>query len=323
MTKPVARILLGVLLSTRFLCFAQFTAVSQGPNARNLDPSRQTMLTVKDDEVRVTSEPRPFPYVLTIEQVPKPIARIKITLPYELSQIDELSLWQDKILVRGMLNNAAAMVMILDKKTGQQIDSIRGYWPSISLNHGLILFTKMYPTHFADGTEDHYMVYWLERTPAENRPPGKEPLEGRPVGIPLYPLNIGNVNFDNINLPEPWHAQTAAGFFWNDEGTLAVTLDTYDDTHTLVLFRFNDASVSVEVRELTNGDICPEMPAVTCSPPHYLSHAKFVRDSSGAESLIATLGYPQSPPGIPVTIPLTAFSRQGERSLTHPRWTPK
>lgn len=289
------------------------------PNDRNFDPRAEPTLFVADATVQVSARPAPFPFVLKIHQIVGAIRDRVIILPYEMAQVDEISLWKDRIVVRGMVNNAAGIVVILEKASGRKVDEFYGYWPSFS-PAGFILFTKMYPTHFADGTEDHYLVYKLDRSPDENRPP-QIPQRSRPEGIPLYPLSAGNEDSDNVNLPGSLHLQASAGFFWNDRGNEALTLDSLGGEYNLILMQFGAEEALVKTLAVTPGTFCPAKLKDECPELLYLSHARFETDSNGNEFVKVVFGRPQDARMFEKSFLVSEFTVVGTRSLVHPRWS--
>jgi hypothetical protein len=309
---------LGIVVSV--VCLGQITATWHDANQRNLEPSLQPTLSVRDDDLKATVDPSPFPFILTLRSAHEAVSKKQIALPYEVAQVDELRLWRGELIVRGMFNNAAAVVVIFDKNTGKQLDEFFGYWPNVSVETGLIIFTKIYPAHFADGTEDHYMVYRLDGTAASNRPPGIGPDNKELVGYPLYPLSVGNRNFDNTGIAGAVHAQLAYGFFWNAKGDQAVTLDGYGDSYRLVLMQFGPESARIKTLELSSALLCAGQMEALCRPDDFLEYATFGVDKDGKETVVATFGYPQKPPGTVVTVPVAKFVDLGTRSLSHPQW---
>ena len=166
---------------------AQVCKSLQSSNSRDFNPDQQAGLAVEDSQASVKMQPRPYPFKLAVSHKASPGTRFSIPLPYELAQVDEICLRKDQIIIRGMLNGAIANVEIYSETDGKPIDSFWSHWPNISVASGLILFTKDYPTHFADGTEDHYLVYDLNLSPEANHAPGSASLRMRNAGIPCTP----------------------------------------------------------------------------------------------------------------------------------------
>jgi hypothetical protein len=312
----------GLCVAASLFGLAQTTATSQDGNNRLFDPGHGHSLSTEDGQIRASIEPAPYPYILKIKPLTGGQQEREIPLPYELAQIDELCLWKNKIVVRGMLNNALGGFVIFDKFTGQQIDEVRAYWPNISLKSGFILFTKEYPIHFAEGTEDHYMLYRLDAPPASNHAPGTTPIQTLPAGIPLYPLTIGNQNFDNVNLQREVHEQDAAGFFWNEQGTEAITLDSFDGKYTLVLMQFSSAEAVIRILGIDPNSMCGDGNTQTCPKRLYLEKATFSNDKNRAELVTIVFGHPQGVRAFEKVYSVTDFAIAGRRSLERPQWNP-
>lgn len=304
---------------------AQVGSVSRDSNSRMLEPGSAKFLSVADADIKAEINPAVYPYVLKVEPVSLAGEPYRVPLSENLGQVDELDIWKDKIVVRGMLNNALADIIVLDKKTGSQQDEFWAYWPSVSIKSGLIIFTKEYPIHFADGTEDHYMLYRLDKPIESNHAPGSAPLKALPAGIPIYPVGTGNVNFDNIALRGPLHEQSAAGFFWNDSGTQAVTLDSFNGRQLLVLMQFQGDGAKVSTYDVNAQSICSEMSIQPCPTSLYLHSASFVTGVDGITSIVATFGRPQDQRVLSKRVSIESFTLQAIRDLAHPAWsgTPK
>lgn len=298
---------------------SQVCSEMQSANSRVFAPERQHELIAKDSDIRAAIQSFPFQLKITHGELNNGGALFQ--LPEELAQVDEICIWKDRIIVRGMVSNSLSEVVILNE-SGEMIDTFRAYWPNISEKSGLIIFTKEYPIHFAYGTEDHYLLYKLDFPAERNHAPGVVAIRSRPVGIPLYPLSTGNQDFDNIDLHGNVHEQVADGFFWDAEGEEAVTLDSYNGGFSLVLIQIEKDSATVRSLDIEPQSICESKPGAVCPTMLFLSRAVFVTDKDGTESVVTTFGRPQDPRFFEKTFPVSAFSVLGKRSLASPQWHP-
>jgi hypothetical protein len=308
------------LISGISLFAGQASKTWQSPNRRNLDPQSQPTLIVRTEGLSISVDPSPYPFILRIRRERDGSGQpeeIKSTISEDIIQIDQIVVWNDRIVLRGLANSAIAVVEIFDI-SGTHIDKFFCYWPAISEARGVIVFTKMYPTHFASGTEDHYMAYFLSMSPRANRSSKVSSSDSSDVGMALYPPSVGNAPLDNVDLTGSLHSQPAAGFFWSDAGDYAVTFDEFLGGDRLILFHFGNSSITVDERPVGVDDLCANGVS-KCHPHYYLRDCKFLKDSSGV-GLAATFGYPQSEFGTVVKLSPSQFRRIAEKNIpTEPK----
>ena len=113
----------------------------------------------------------------------------------------------------------------------------------------------------------------------------------------------------------------ANGFFWNHEGTPAVTLDSYDDNYYLVLMQFQGTTARIQSLRVDPQSICETNPRAPCPKRLYLAQADFATTQDGRTSVTALSGRPADPVWFKMIFPVSSFSTLGERSLEKPRWT--
>ena len=300
---------------------AQNCARAQSANSRVFAPGSQPTLVVKNKEVTATSQAGQGSIQLAIDSTKSTIGTTLVRLPQELVQVDEICLLEDRIVIRGLVSSSLAEVAILNIG-GVLIDSFRAYWPNISDSSGLIIFTKEYPAHFAYGTEDHYLLYMLDSPVERNHSPVGAEIRSRPAGIPLYPLSAGNQNYDNFNLQGAVHEQAANGFFWDAEGSEAVTLDSFQGKFKLVLIQIGRNGGAIRSLEINPRSVCEPTSGAVCPSMLYLWHAAFSTDKSGNKFVVATFGRPQDQRFFEKTFPVSSFPLEGNRSLENPQWHP-
>jgi hypothetical protein len=207
------------------------------PPFETFDPMHQKPLSYQDESIQATLIPGREHHSIRILRL---FAKTQVTvpLPFEMGQVDSIHrVIANKLLVNGMVNGSGHEVVLLDLPTARQIDKFVCYRPSISPNADYIAFIKFYPTHFAEGTEDHYMVYDLSKKPEDNRPAGVSGDDWQNVGKGIYPIGIGNSPGDNLRKPEGASHESASGFFWNATGTQFLFADrvSLDNQISLVL----------------------------------------------------------------------------------------
>ncbi|QEE29856.1 hypothetical protein FTW19_18860 [Terriglobus albidus] len=165
------------------------------PPIQEFHPGHITSTTArwKDRRIRVLGSSR----LLKLE-IKSNTKRTTVPLPEELAEVDELAVSpQGRVLVRGMLDGASSMVVIVDAVTGKVVDSIWCYLPAISPDANNIAFIKFYPTHGAAAT-DRYMLYRVDQSPSENRSPDVPRTDSVNVGRAILPLNGMSRPYDNL-----------------------------------------------------------------------------------------------------------------------------
>jgi hypothetical protein len=224
-------------LITASLMFHFVTARCQGPPSPDtsliqpleaFDPAHQKPLSYKDASVRATLRIGRAGDSLSILQLATKSHKI-VPLPAEMAQVDDIRrVAGNKILVMGMVNGSGSEIVLIDLQTQREIDKFVCYRPSVSPNGNFIAFIKFYPSHFAEGTEAHYMLYDLRQKPEDNRPKGVPSDDWQNVGRGVYHIGIGNSVGDNIGRPEGSQHESASRFFWNSDSTQFLFADRID-----------------------------------------------------------------------------------------------
>lgn len=149
------------------------------------NPSRQPVISYSDGDFSIRVLPGAF---LTLSISKRGGAPSYTRLPAEMAQANQVLRAQgSKVAIIGMLNGDAWVVAILDTTTDEIIDTIWCYAPSLSPNGRYLAFVKFFPTHLPigpgqSGADDHYMVYDMEASPAQNRPLGARVSDQVDVG---------------------------------------------------------------------------------------------------------------------------------------------
>jgi hypothetical protein len=154
---------------------------------QKFDLSHQQSVTYSDDEVQaVTTTSQDLISVRITERSTGGERLVK--LPVELTQVDEIRKGvANKLIVGGMVNGSGAEVVVIDLGSYKVIDKFLCYLPSLSSDGRYIAFVKFYPPHFAEGTDDHYMLYDVAKAPVENRPTDIPSDDWKTVGKCIYP----------------------------------------------------------------------------------------------------------------------------------------
>jgi len=188
-----------------------------GPT-QTFDPSHQRPISYLDRSVEVTLMVGHEGDSLRIRNL-RTKARGTVPLPQELAQVDEIRAGRNgKLVVRGMVNGSGSEIVVIDTKSASVIDKFLCYLPSISPDGEYIAFIKFYPLHFSEGTDDHYMLYDLDKMPSENRPADVPPDDWENVGVAFYPIGVANEPRDNVRIAEDSRHEGASRLFWISNG---------------------------------------------------------------------------------------------------------
>jgi len=251
------------------------------------DPSHQKSVSYEDQEVRTT---------LVLGQGVTSLKIIKrstgeeklVELPAEMTQVDEIRKGVgNKLAVRGMVNGSSSEIVVVDLGSDKVIDKFVCYLPSLSRDVRYIAFIKFYPSHFAEGTEDHYMLYDLAKTPAENRPRTTPSGDWKTVGRCIYPMGIGNDDNDNVGHPKDREHFSRSQLFWSQDQEQFFFADQVDSAPQIVLVLVDvSADGGAKVRTLTQGteQMCSANSVGTGGCAAIVRKVEF---RSGAEAIIA------------------------------------
>jgi hypothetical protein len=159
-----------------------------------------------------------------------------VALPVEMAQVNDMRRGGDnKLVVRGMVNGSGSEIAVIDLGSAKLVDKFVCYLPSMSRDGRYIAFVKFYPSHFAEGTDDHYMLYDIAKGAAENRPSGVPADDWKTVGKCVYPLGIANRDNDNIGVPKGSQHSSKSEFFWNPDREEFLFADQADTVATITL----------------------------------------------------------------------------------------
>jgi hypothetical protein len=185
---------------------------------QTFQPSQQRAISYSDQSLQVSLIVGTDRHSLRIRNRATK-AQKTVALPRELAQVDEIRAGPNgKLVVRGMVNGSVSEIVVVDSASTGVVDVFWCYLPTISPLGEYIAFMKFYPAHFVEGSDDHYMLYDLDKNPIENRPPGVAPDDPQDVGRAFYPPGVGNKPGDNVGVPEESQHQSASRIFWIPDG---------------------------------------------------------------------------------------------------------
>lgn len=220
------------------------------------DPQHQRPLSYRDQWLTISLFANGQKLALDIRKAGSEAGKV-VPLPDEMVQANEMRRAQaNKIVVIGMFSGDVWAVAIVDLSGPSISDKFVCYEPSVSPDGKYISFIKFFPPHYADDPEDHYMLYNLTESPAYNRPKGVGMAEWRTVGFTIYPVGVGNHEFDNLRHPgAAAHMLASAGFFWNDSSTEVVFADSFEGRVSVIRSEIHEGVATTSAASLPS-DLC-------------------------------------------------------------------
>jgi len=169
------------------------------------------------------------------------------------TEIGEIKIVKDRLVIFGDVSNAAWGVTILDLKRHKEIDFIICYRPQLSETKRYLIYEKFYPRFSPEEASDLILIYDLEQSPEDNRVEEKyknirekskrvgDPgylIASENVGYPIYPEeNIAKQTyFVWVPSPEERHFILTRGkYLWLDQDNKILFVDGYGGENWLVL----------------------------------------------------------------------------------------
>lgn len=161
-----------------------------------------------------------------------------------------------RVVISGLYGPNIARIIVIDISTGKLVDSFYCYVPSISPDGRYVAFVKFYPAHGVTHVEDHYGLYDLQHSPKENRPTHNH-RDLATVGKILFPINMGNIAGDNVELARsPLHEMAGERFFWSNNSRQCVFVDRMANIWTAVMFSTGAENPSVLTYRIPSDELC-------------------------------------------------------------------
>lgn len=184
-------------------------------------------------------------------------SKVETELPAEVGQVNRLFRdVQARIVVSAMVNGSSSEVLIIDR-SGRIADRFLCYLPSVSPDGHYVAYIKFYPSHFAEGTTDKYMLYNLGKTPSENRNPITSLSEWISVGRTVFPPGTDNLPGDNTNQQEFDTHACASELFWSPDSRRIAFLERESIGYELVQASLeSDGRVSTSELPVSTSAIC-------------------------------------------------------------------
>ena len=218
------------LLPCRAQVFRDGSDTSYTPT-QQFNPGTQRDVTLSDDTVQATLVKANGGLYIE-SQWGKDKSRTK--LPVEVGQVDWISRGaNNRLVIKAMVNGSGSEVVIIDSQ-GRILDKLLCYLPSLSPDGRYIAFIKFYPTHFAEGPTDKYMLYEISKSPGENRQSEVPLLDWVSVGKTIFPPREGHIPGDNLNQDDAVQHFSASGFFWAPDSKECVFLDRTASGYQLI-----------------------------------------------------------------------------------------
>lgn len=228
MKRIHVRLLIGIVAAVTVTAAVGSPACLAQESSDHLlfDPDHQKSIEYSDASLNVRVIPVATKLALRLQKAGQALKTVD--LPENMVQVNKLARTPSgKLVVVGMFNGDVWSVAIISLDALNISDNFLCYEPSLSPDGKYIAFIKFFPPHGAEGAEDHYMIYDLSKSAAQNRPPGIPTTDWKTVGFTVYPSGVGNHEFDNLHSAEgSMHSFSSAGFFWSPAGDKVVFADT-------------------------------------------------------------------------------------------------
>lgn len=241
MKRGALRLALYVAIATIVSVPTAIGSQVRGPVSQHVDdnvlfdPQHQKPIGYKDGAVNINLLIQGEKLSLSIQKHDKPATAVP--LPGNMMQVNDITRAQpNKVVVIGMVNGDVWSVAVISLDALSVSDNFLCYEPAISPDGRYIAFIKFFPPHGAEDVEDHYMLYDLSKDASRNRPVGVSSTDWKTVGFTVYPVGIGNKEFDNLHHSESSaHMLASAGFFWGPTSKSLVFADSYNEQTSIVL----------------------------------------------------------------------------------------
>lgn len=222
MLKNVYSVLVIACLLTSRNAFPN--QVPSNPERTLFNPSLKYLLSYHNGDISIALAYEKKGLAIDIENTSQPPHRVQ--LPSEIVQVNQIAQGpKGKAIILGMVNGSVFEVVIVDLRSELVADQFLAYSPSVSPDGRFVAFVKFYPLHFVDGTDDHYLLYDVIKSPTENRSSGTPPTDHTNVGTQIFPSG-NNLSGDNIGINTlQQHHMAAQAFFWRYDSNQYVFLD--------------------------------------------------------------------------------------------------
>jgi len=226
------------------------------------DPNRTRLIYFRNNEVLIALTREKKSLAVNIETTSG--FKGLVELPPEIAQVNEIrGSRKDQAIVIGMVNGSAFEAVILNTRTGSITDRFFAYSPTVSPDGQFVAFVKFYPSHFVQGTDDHYVLYDSFRSPIENRSNNVSVNDYTNVGLPVYPRGV-NRDGDNTGVPEQnQHHMMAQRFFWQSDSKRYAFADEQGGQLKVLVVSVG-STIKTRTCVIQRGDICRPLRKQTC-----------------------------------------------------------
>jgi hypothetical protein len=145
----------------------------------------------------------------------------------ELNQIDEMGIFENKLLILGRASANSSEADILELPSGKALDRFPCFMPVVSPDNQFVGFLKSFPGHPGPvSVSAEYLIYSLAHIPT-----GSSPVRA------VYPPGATNAPDSNLvpGLDSPVHWISSEHLFWLDAQTLAFADRYQGEQHVVVV----------------------------------------------------------------------------------------
>ena len=186
-----------------------------------------------------------------------------IPLKYPLYQIEEVCpLSGGRLVVFGEVVGNGSSFHIVDTASTSLLDTVLTLYPSTSPDQRWIVYNKFVPRSTELPPSSEYLLYYLSKSPVQNRAPGVSLDDTVDVGAPIYPSGWKNESGDNIGAPtNQRHSHLPggeAGFFWAPDSKAIVFADSHLGKSYIVL-------ITLDEKDATTASVYPFADTMDCA----------------------------------------------------------
>ena len=248
------------------------------------DPSTQRGLSTESDTLIFSLE-RSFPcesceagWSILFEVRDKTTGEtVSFRLENDTVQVDEIHIADAKLgWVIGRIQSNVSVINVVKLWTGEVVDSVWAYRPSVSPTKRWVAYVKMYPLRSAFPGSDQYLIYDVTKPPEAHRTDVESSgnlANHVDVGFSMYPPSSANVPGSNLVVPtEDVRLMRTIGFFWLNNSEYAFA-DEWDGGYDIVVINLGegDPREAVVHRDTVGvedflAETCPRFPDAQVSP---------------------------------------------------------
>jgi hypothetical protein len=147
---------------------------------------------------------------------------------------------------------------IVDRKTGELLDSFEAYDPVVSPDQHWLIMRDFYPAQSEVSDSEEYLLYDLTKDPAGNTVPNRPAYTGKVRGRVVYPVVAQGVPFEHSGLDDKQrHGFGSKSFYWAPGGQAVVFADITEG-FSIVMVEPGADGTNALVHQLSESEVCEQ-----------------------------------------------------------------